>query len=89
MPFLKASRTIFLGFALFNCGKQAGITEYATDPVAMEKKLTMALLGGRPGGGNSPPKLLKVSDMDHVRIDKVAFRIIVAAREFVDEKIKR
>jgi len=83
---VKIARTVFIGFALYNCGRQAGIAEYAADPVAMEKKLTLTLLGSR-----SPDdlKLVKVKDPAHQRVDKIAQKIVFAARDYVDGKVER
>jgi len=77
-----------IGLGIYGLGKQAGISEYAQDPIAMEKSLSKTLISGQFANGEEP-KVRKTSDPVHKRVDKISHKILQGARDLIDGKIER
>jgi len=88
VPILKVFRTLVIGLGIYGLGKQAGISEYAQDPIAMEKSLSKTLISGQFANGEEP-KVRKTSDPVHKRVDKISHKILQGARDLIDGKIER
>ena len=82
MRFLKAARTVALGFALYQTGYTCGIGDYAKDPSKVQHDIIMTVV--QSSGGN---QIFNADSAEFKRIGHLVARIVSATRAHADIKL--
>lgn len=91
--FLKVGRTAVLGVSIFMAGRLYGEADFARDPHAKQKELMLTLLkqqSWQTNGDGEPvaPSIASRTDPSYRQVARVGTRVVLAARDFVEEEIK-